>query len=523
MSTLPRRAYGFAATLALVALGAAVAAVILVSSGGASDVDLTSANLVPEDSGLYFALNTDLSSSQWVAAFKLAERLGEPDAENQLKDSVTGEGIDWEDEVAPFLGGNAAVFVRNIDIAGRSAQGGAIIKTKDAKKALKVFKEQSGGEFEGATRDGVDYESAADMGMYVAIIDGHLVITTDEESLFAVIAVNNGKAKALSTVPDFQRLRDGLTKNFLGFLYVSTEKLAGDYFLNDPVFKRALQDSGTGDLVFKPMAMVWGARSEGFEFDAASVSDGGKASPLMAPHTSRFASLVPGETAIFVSATNVAQTWRDAVDGARAQIDAAIKEEGTYRSLDEAMKAAGAEAGLTSVEELIDLLQGETAIAAWFPDGTQESAEGLILFDVKDAAQARTVIDKVFKASAKGALRTETVGTVEVTVAKTAEGDEVAYAITDGYAAVGSLAGVKGVLARKDAPLSDLTLYKDAVGDSQLGAFAFFNLQKLLALTEGGVPPELDQATRALDALIINAVKDDKGLARISGVVTVAK
>lgn len=520
MSRISRPALGVGITVVLAVVAGVIAFVVLGSSSKASEVNLTSARLVPADSGFYFALNSDLSSEQWVAAFDLAKRMGEKDPEGQLKDDPAG--IDWEKDVEPFLGGNLAVFVRTIDVTNADFQGGIVIKCKDGKRCLEVFESQSGGDFEDAQYAGVTYHAGSGgfFSVYAALIDGHLVLTYDEDSMHAVIDVSQGKEKSLATVSDFQQLRDQLTKHFLGFFYVSTGDLAGDFFLNDPAIRKALDSSGTGDMVFKPMAMVFGAEKRGFEYHAASVSDPGVVSPLLAPRTSRFAKVVPGDTAVFVSTTNVAKTWHDSIDAARAQIDEAIAKEGEYRTLDDALRAAGSEIGLRDVSEVIDLLTGETAVAAWFPGGSKDNAEGVLLFEIQDEAKARGVLDRIFAAEAKGAPRNEQAGSVKLTVIKNADGDEVAYAITDGYAAVGSKAAVAATVGRKDAPLSELGIYQRATADQKLGSFAFFNLQKLTQLSEGGVPPVLDEATKALQGLIINAVNDG-GLARVSGLVTI--
>jgi hypothetical protein len=141
---VPGKTLGLSITGALVAVAAVVGGAIWYTSGKASDVNLTTASLVPEDAGFYFALNTDLTSSQWVSTFNLAERLGQDDPEEQLKDTADEVDIDWDDDVAPFLGGNAAVFVRGIDINDFNAQGAVILKCTDAEAALEVLDDQVG-------------------------------------------------------------------------------------------------------------------------------------------------------------------------------------------------------------------------------------------------------------------------------------------------------------------------------------------------------------------------------------------
>lgn len=519
MPTLPRRAAGIGITAVLAAVAAIVAVFILTGSSKAGEVNLTTAKLVPADAGFYLALNTDLSSSQWVAAFDLAERLGADDPENALKDEAFG--MDWESEIAPFLGGNAAFFVRAVDVEAFNMEGGVIVRCKDAVKCSKVFVKQSGFEFEKETHEGVEY-ATSDGGLLMAVIDGHLVVTTDEGSMHSVIDVHKGKAKSLASVDDFQKLRDELTKNFLAFVYLNTADLTGDFLLNDPVIRTALDQSGTADLVFKPMAMVMGAKAEGFEYAAASASDGGTAGPMLQPHTSKFAAVVPQNASVFISTNNLAKTWKDALANSRADIDKAIRDEGTYRDLDEALRDAGRQVGLKSVEEIIELLEGESAIAGWFPNGSEESATGLMLFEVKDEAKARSVLDRVFTASAVGRPAKQTVNGVELTVIRDEDGEQLAYGITNGYAAVGALEAVTATIDRKENPLTDLGIYQRATAGQTLGTFAFFNLVELTRLTEGGVPPVLDEATKALEGLMLNAVEAN-GVARISGLMTVAK
>jgi len=235
--------------------------VILYTSSRASEVNLTTASLVPEDAGVYFALNTDLTSSQWVNTFNLAERLGQDDPEEELKDGAEEGGLDWEDDITPFLGGDAAIFVQGIDVSDINAQGAAIFRCDDAEAALDVIAHQFSLEDEEEYGD-IEY-FPFEMG-FVAVIGDHLVISFDEDSLEDVIDVHNGKKESLASREDFQQLRDELTGNFLGFVYLSTENLLGDFYLNDPEIREAIEASGNGDLVFQPAAWVIGAKEDGF-------------------------------------------------------------------------------------------------------------------------------------------------------------------------------------------------------------------------------------------------------------------
>lgn len=515
---MPQKSLGLAITAGLVAIGALVGGAILFTSGKASEVNLTSAALVPNDAGVYFALNTDLTSSQWVNTFHLAERLGQDNPEDELKDGADEAGLDWEDDVAPFLGGDAAVFVRGVSISDVSAEGAAILRCKNAKKALAVIDEQAGlGDDE--TYGGTKYYDVE--GGFVAIIGDHLVIAFDEDSMKSVIDVHNGDIKSLASVDDFQKLRDELTGNFLGFVYLNAQNLLGDFFLDDPVVKAALDSSGTGDLVFKPAAWVIGAEKDGFEFQAASLGDPGSVSSMLAPRESKLIKYVPGDAAFFFSTVDIAGTWDQITDSARDQIDDAIREEGQYDSLDEALKEAGKELGIGSVEDLIKLFNGETTVALWFPDGTEESADGLVIAEV-DQGKAESLLKSMVKTVAVGAPKTTSVNGHDMTSFKGDEGETTAYAFLDGNLLIGTPPAVQRVLENQDPALSSLRKYSNAVDQmpTTLGTYGYFNMATLLRLAEGGVPADLGDFERALSGLIINVV-DERGVARLSGILTV--
>ncbi len=515
---------GAALTIGIAVIGAAVAGAILFTSSRADEVNLTTAQLVPADAGLYLALNTDLSSEQWVATFNLVERLGQENPEDELQDGAEESGVDWENDVAPFLGGNAAVYVRGIDVMNFDFSASVIFRAHDAARVMEILEEQAG-VWDEHTYEGIEY---LELGLdgYAAQLDDHVVIAYDEASLFEVMDVHLGKTEPLSGVDDFQQLRDELTKNFLVFAYISSDNMLGDFWLDDPVVRAALEESGTGDMVFRPAAWVFGATDAGFEGQAASIGDSGAISPMLEPRESRFASLVPADSAMFFSTTAIAQTWEQVVDGARDQIDDAITESsgGEYTSLDDVLREGGEELGLESVEEIIELFTGETAVAVWFPTGVSEDGEGVLLAEV-DVNAARDVIETVIGEVAVGTPEVREIGGVEVTIAEDEDGEPLAFALKDDYVLIGTPSGVEAVLTLgSEPPLSALNRYSETVDamPTSLGSFMYMNMATVLRLEEAGVVPELDEAQRALQGLILNMV-DERGVVRVSGVVTIGE
>jgi hypothetical protein len=514
--------YGAALTIGIAVIGAAVAGVVLFSSGRATEVELTTAQLVPADAGMYFALNTDLASEQWVATFNLVEKLGTEDPEGELQDGADEAGVDWENDVAPFLGGDAAVYVRGVDVMNFDFSGSVIFRTTDPERVMEILEEQIGA-WDFHTYEGIEYIELGLEG-FAAQLGDHVVVAYDQASLFEVIDVHLGETESLATVSEFQQLRDELTKNFLGFVYFSSENLMGDFWLDDPVIRAAIDQSGTGDMVFRPAAWVIGANSDGFEFQAASLGDAGVVSPMLESRTSKFAELVPADAAMFFSTTKFAQTWEQAVENARDQIDEAIRESsaGEFDSLDEALQEAASEWDVESVEDVIALFAGETAVAAWFPNGSTEEPAVVLLAEM-DETEARPILQSIIESESTTTPETQTIGGVEVTVATDMDGEEVVFAFKDGYLIIGTLSGVTGVLELGSGPaLSSSSRYSETVDamPTSLGSFAFFDMAALLRLEEAGIVPELDEAEEALRGAIINMV-EERGVVQFSGVLTI--
>ncbi len=524
MSTLPQqRNIGVLITIGIAIIGAIVAGFILFSSGKASDVDLTTARLVPADASLYVAINTDLSSDQWVAAFKLVERLGQENPREELENSVDESGVDWEQDIVPFLGGDAAFFLRSTQVSFTDVDGAIIFKCTNPEDALDVIREQSGADFDEDEYDGHAYWVSD--GLFAAVIEDHLVLATSEEVLFDVIDTADGKNDNLTSVQDFKTLRDELTKNFIAFWYVDSGGLFEDLLESDGGLMRiAMEEAGIADIVLKPSAFALGAKTNSFEAQSASLGEPGAIGPSTTPAESRFAKLVPGETSFFFSTHGLAQTYESMVENAGDEIDDAVREGSEFDSLDEALEAAGDELGLESARDIIEQLTGETSFAVWFPTDDSDEPSAVFLAEVDDEDAARDILESIIDASNGSNVTEDTIKGIDVTTFEDEDGEEISFAITDGYLLIGTPDGVEAVLDPQGPRLSEMKVYGNTVDamPTKLGTYAYFDLAELLGLEEAGIVPQLDDAQAALEGAIINYV-NERDVVRSSAVITIAE
>jgi hypothetical protein len=507
------------ATLAVVVAGAAVAGAVFFMPGRAQEVKLTTAALVPGDAVLYIALNTNLSSSEWVSAFRLATRLSGDDAERGLRDAIEGEGgVEWERDVAPFLGGNAAFFLLSVDIASTTAEGGIVIRCKDGRRCLEVVLREGPG-FESAERGGRMYYVNEEQGLSVARLGDHLVAATSEEALFAVIDVEGGRRPSLAANRDFQALRDELTRSFLTFGYADLDAIASSAVAGTAV-ESAFRESGLGNYVFRPMAYAMSARGDSFQGQAASLIEPGISNRMLQPRESRYARMVPSATAFFVSTTALGETWRESFDASRADVDAAIRENTEFRDLDDLLGAPGGELGIGDVEAIIELFWGETALALWFPEEGEDEPSGLLLTEVRDPAGVMAVIDRVFADAPL--TESETVAGVEMRTRRGGPGPALAVALKGDDLLVGTEDAVRAVLEGPRQTLARAARFREATDNlpHALGTFVYFDLHRLIRLGGGAVPGGLDRAERVLDGLMITMV-EERGLARVGGALVI--
>ena len=487
MSILPRRTSTRLAIVVGVAL--AVAAIVVLSFVlREGDVpaptdgigDLPTAHLVPEDVALYVGLSTDLDAKSWLGAFALLERLGIEDPLGKVRGGLEGEGeVDWDDEVEPFLGGAAVLFLSGFDAEAGEPSGAVIFHARDASAAEAVIlSRRSDGFVERNYRD-VAYK-VMDEGGVIAVIGDHFIYAVDETTVRAIVDTSLGETRSLAASDDFRRLRNALDGEALAFVYVHPGSLMAEALDTPPeeAGPDILSLIGLGDLFSAPMGVVVRSGESAFRVEAVMLGDPGPIVRLLRPRESRFARLVPAETAIFVSTYDVAGV-----------VDDFFGSSGFGQLLRDAVVDGGGEEGeIARIEDLLSLLDGEVAFAIWTSDDG-ESAETVLLAEVDDEDRARELLEEFVGDSLT-------------------EGEAI-LSVEDGIVIIGSRAATEAVRAANGPTLAGSERYAATVAelDAPLATFAYIDIWRLIASGEDDFD-DLDLDGDAL-GLIVNLVWED--------------
>ena len=489
MSILPRRtSTRLALVLGVVVAVAAIVVLSFVLRDG--DVpaptdgigDLPTAHLVPEDVALYVGLSTDLDAKSWLGAFALLERLGIEDPLGKVREGLEGEGeVDWDDEIEPFLGGAAVIFLSGFDSDRREVgpPGAVIFHARDASAAEAVILSRRSDNFEERGYRDVAYK-VMDEGGVLAVIGDHFIYAVDETTVRAIVDASLGETRSLAASDDFRRLRNALDGEALAFVYVHPGSLM-DEALDTPPEEAGpdiLSLLGLGDLFSAPMGVVVRSGESAFRVEAVMLGDPGPIVRLLRPRESRFARLVPAETAIFVSTYDIAGV-----------VDDFFGSSGFGQLLRDAVVDGGGEEGeIARIEDLLSLLDGEVAFAIWTSDDG-ESTEIVLLAEVDDEDRARELLEEFVGDSLT-------------------EGETV-LSVEDGIAIIGSRAAIEFVRSPSGPTLAGSERYAATVAelDAPLATFAYIDIWRLIASGEDDFD-DLDLDGDAL-GLIVNLVWED--------------
>lgn len=144
----PRRPWVAGALALLLVLAMSATAVFGgVRTARAQVESLTTAEIVPETALIYAAMTLDRESAQWQQSLDLLERAGLGEAIEQARDEMltdlTADGMDFDQDIAPFLGGEIALVVNELSVDSdmnlNDLTGGLVPAADEAQEEISGF------------------------------------------------------------------------------------------------------------------------------------------------------------------------------------------------------------------------------------------------------------------------------------------------------------------------------------------------------------------------------------------------
>lgn len=204
----------FIAAVAMLAAGCG-------SSSGGSGTD--TAKLAPPASFFYAEVNIDPSGSQEAAMRSILGDLpGSGPPEERLSDvlekaskSETGSKVDFRQDVQPWLGDKAGVFVASPRAGSKDTAWAVVVATTDEGKAQETIDKGKAAGDRDASYNGTDYVVDKD-GDAMAVVDGFFVAGS-EAGLKQAIDANKGES--LSEGNRYRQATDGVEEERIALLY----------------------------------------------------------------------------------------------------------------------------------------------------------------------------------------------------------------------------------------------------------------------------------------------------------------
>jgi hypothetical protein len=449
----------------MVAATATALAIVLTACGGGSDGSLSDpADLAPPKSPLFIEAAVQPEGEMATNVNALAQQIAGVDdlgelivSELESSAADSGEELDFEKEVAPWLGEKGGLFFEEFDGEDFHRYGIAI-QTTDADAAqafLDKQSEQSDDPVQDGSYEGVDYTVESDDGTTVGMVEGFLAIAEDEATFQAM--VDSGNGYSLGGDSRFTETVDAAADGSLADVYVDVGRLidqSGGTI--DPEAKQFLDSAGIDPAEATAVASLIPG-SDQIEIDFSS--DLGGENPPSGDASSLLGAL-PADSVAAVAFADFGTRFGEALD----QIDTnGIPGEVPPGKFKSTLKEAGID---------VEKIAGAIGDLGVFAEGSSErSLAGAAVLTVKNSQEATNTIANVGlllrstgtpgvtaisgKFSGFSIRDREELGDKPLVVA--AKGDRIAIAY-------GLQAATRALVPPQANTLADSPTYKEAVG-----------------------------------------------------------
>lgn len=512
---------------ALLAFGGAVS--LLAAGCGGDDEPSSLAALVPPDAPFYVEGTIRPEGDRAEAIIELSQRIGGiEDPDRRIVDLIDqglaeeGTGLTFAEDIDPWLGEEAAAFVRSIEpsaFAGGMADAAYMVEVTDAAAAqdfLDAIPDASDTAFEERSYEGTDYQVDTEEDMVVGLITDAYMVAGTENSFKAAVDAADGEA--LADGDDFSEVVGDLDDDALAEMWLDIGTVidaAAEGTGADSAEIDAAR-SALGPLLDGPIAMSLAATPETITLDTSAAGDdgfGGNTELLEALPASAWLGLSLADAGETASRTLTAlgslgsDLGESALDG------------------DAIAGAIEAQTGLDLEEDVLSWI----ADAAFYVSGTSEAEfEAGAVIEASDSERAATAIAagrEAFEQAAGGVTQPPRLPDAEEGFSATSPtGDQaVEIALRDAVVvgALGSADPAANALEPEES-LGDSETFGqalDALGDDY-AASMFVAVQDFLVVAEKGDDGDTDYDaarpyTQALEYLILGtAGEDDRDLSR---------
>ena len=478
-------------TPALLLACVAVPAAILAGcgGGGSSNVDVGPAAAVPANTPIYLdATVKPTGTAQSDAKAALSKILATPDPGSKIVSLInkqktsTGQPVNYQTDIAPWLGQKAAVFFTTL---GNNSQGASVVETTNPSAALAFAQKANGTSGAPKTVDGVSVQTAQDGTTAYATV-GNFLLVGDEPGVEAAIQADKGDS--LGDSSDFKNSISDLPGDRLGTLYTVPKTFIdalGSQF--DAASKAAIEKSA-GDNLNEPVAGALSASANSVELEAKGGGNG-----VDTPESSLIGG-VPAQSWLALGIGNLGDSVKRSLDQLKDQIPNFSQvqqqiEQTTGSSLDQLTGALG---------DAVIYVQGTT----------QQTLTGALVVQSKDSALTGRLLNqlqgllqlggkiKPLQLSGGGTGFQMSDPSIPQPIEIAQQGDKIVI----GYGAGSAEASLTPAQTLADSPV--YTQAHDQI--SSLGTDLFVSLQPIFQLAESQgakSDPSFQQAKPYLDAL----------------------
>jgi hypothetical protein len=449
-------------------LSAALVVVLLIAGcGGSSGSSGDPAEVMPAGAPVFIDATIQPQGEQQEDVESLAKAIGGVDdlgelivSEAEKAANSSGEPLDFEMEIQPWLGDRAGLYLESYD--GDDFHGyGVAVEVTDSGKAQEFIDDHSetddGEAFEKGSYEGVDYAVDPSDDTVIGLLDDFLVVAERLKSFKAMVTASNGDS--LADAANYGDATTGVPAGSLANVYVDVGGLieeSGGAIA--PEAEQFLDTVGIKPEEATALASVLPG-SDQVEVDVTS--DLGGENPPSGDASKLLGELPAGSVAAIASA-DFGKRFGEAID----QLDEhGIPGQIPPHELKKTMKAAGID---------LEKIAGSVGDLGVFAEGNSESnLGGAAIFEVKSATEAKNTVANVglllratktpgvtaISGKYSGfSVRSPDLGPKPLVVAAAGERVAVAY----------GLPAVAKALASGGATLSSSATYKDAV--SALGS-----------------------------------------------------